>query len=326
MRNRNPYQSHQVSLRAVRCPIIFLIYINDPSDEVCSQVRLFADYTALYLTMESENDGSTLQNDLDILSIRWDMEFHPSKCQVVNVTGSKRDYILPGQVLKPVTCAKYLGVDISGSLTWNSHIDRITGSASRTLGFVRRNIKTKMSKVCEMAYTTLVRPQLKYASAVWDPHTKKRISKIEQVQQRAARWTVSNFDRQASVTKIVLDLGWRTLDQRRANARLCLFLHGNRTWCSCTTVTESLGRSPLQQITTNIPPPPPRNSPVECPPKVCCMLAAVLMSLRQQSASCNIPPLHSHLLVLPDFSYSKLFYPIICFYPSFSCFLFSAVF
>ena len=35
--------------------------------------------------------------------------------------------------------------------------------------------------------------------------------------------------RQASVTRIVQDLGWRTLDQRRADARLCLFykiVHG----------------------------------------------------------------------------------------------------
>ena len=92
------------------------------------------------------------------------MEFNPSKCQVGHVAGPKRpvkrDNILHGQVLESVTCAKYLGVDISGSLSWNSHIDRITGSANRTLGFVRRNIKTKMSKVRKTAYNTLVRPQL----------------------------------------------------------------------------------------------------------------------------------------------------------------------
>ena len=90
-----------------------------------------------------------------------------------------------GQVLESVTCAKYLGVDISSSLSWNSHIDRIACTANQTLGFVRRNTKTKMSKVRETAYTcnTLVRPQLEYASAVWGPHNKGWISQIKQVQQ-----------------------------------------------------------------------------------------------------------------------------------------------
>ena len=124
-------------------PILFLIYINDLPDEVCSQVRLFADDTALYLTLESEDDSSKLQNDLNILSrweTRWDMGFNPSKCQVVHVTGSKkpvkRDYILHGQVLESVTSARYLGVDISSSLSWNPHVDRITGNANHTLSFV----------------------------------------------------------------------------------------------------------------------------------------------------------------------------------------------
>ena len=42
-------------------------------------MRLFADDTALYLTMESEDDSSALQTDLEILSAwetRWDMEFN----------------------------------------------------------------------------------------------------------------------------------------------------------------------------------------------------------------------------------------------------------
>ena len=75
-------------------PILFLIYINDLPDEVRSRVRLFADDTALYLTMESEDERSALQTDLDILSAwetRWDMEFNPSKCQVVHVTGLQKD-------------------------------------------------------------------------------------------------------------------------------------------------------------------------------------------------------------------------------------------
>ena len=142
-------------------------------------MSLLADDTALYLTMESEDDRSALQTDLDILSAwetRWDMEFNPSKCQVVHVTGSRKTvktyYVLHGQVLESVSCARYLGVDISSGLTWNSHIDRVTANANPTLGFIRRNIKTKMPKVREAAYNSLVRPQLEYALAVWDPHTK----------------------------------------------------------------------------------------------------------------------------------------------------------
>ena len=61
------------------------------------------------------------------------------------------------------------------------------------------------------------------------PNHKKWISKIEQVQRRAARWTVNNSEQKASVTEMVKNLGWRTLEQRRADARLCLFykvVHG----------------------------------------------------------------------------------------------------
>ena len=187
--------------------------------------------------MESEDDSSALQTDLDILSAwetrwdYWDMEFNPSKCQVVHVTGSRKtvktDYVLHGQVLESVPCPRYLGVDISSGLTWNSHIDCVTANANLTLGFIRPNIKTKMPKVREAAYNSLVRPQLEYALAVWDPHTKVRISQI--IQRRAACWTASNFDRQSSVTERVKQLGWRSLEHRRADPRLCLFykvIHG----------------------------------------------------------------------------------------------------
>ena len=142
-----------------------------------------------------------LPKDLDTLSgwaSRWDMEFNPSKCQVVRVTASRRPvntlYYLHGQVLEAVTSARYLGVDISSGLSWNSHKDRITGNANSTLGFLKRNIKIKLPKVRETAYNTLVRPKLEYASPIWDPHTKSKVSQIEKVQHRAARWTTSNYD------------------------------------------------------------------------------------------------------------------------------------
>ena len=71
----------------------FRIHINDIPDTVTSKARLLADNTALYLAIEDEKDSATLQRDLDKLSVwerDWDMEFNPSKCQVIQVTGSRK--------------------------------------------------------------------------------------------------------------------------------------------------------------------------------------------------------------------------------------------
>ena len=97
-------------------PILFLVFINDLPQDIVSQVRLFADDTAIYLTLETEHDSDILQKDMDRLQAwesKWDMEFNPSKCQVVRVTSSrapfKAEYVLHGQVLEAVTSARYLG-------------------------------------------------------------------------------------------------------------------------------------------------------------------------------------------------------------------------
>ena len=97
---------------------------------------------------------------------------------------------LHGEILESVVCARYLGISISKDLSWNTHISQITSKASRTLGFVKRNVRTKNQSVKELAYKTLVRPQVEYASTVWSPCTKQNIQKIEMVQRRAARWEI----------------------------------------------------------------------------------------------------------------------------------------
>ena len=70
-------------------PILFLAYINDLSEQVKSRVRPFADGTAMYLAISSSTEGQVLQTDLECLEQwekMWDIQFNPSKCQVLHIT------------------------------------------------------------------------------------------------------------------------------------------------------------------------------------------------------------------------------------------------
>ena len=156
--------------------LLFLLYINDLPQNIQAQVRLFSDDTAVYLTVGSSDDRDILQADLNALQeweLAWDMEFNPSKCQVLHITRLKHQlntqYSLHRQVLDATHTAKYLGVSNARDLSWNDNISSITAKANMTLGFVKRNVRTHNEKVKELVYKTLVRPQVAYASLVWSP-------------------------------------------------------------------------------------------------------------------------------------------------------------
>ena len=68
-----------------------------------------------------------------------------------------------------VDSARYLGVDIASDLNFNQHVNRVSANASKTLGYLKRNISTKHPGIREAAYKTIIRPQLEYASTVWSP-------------------------------------------------------------------------------------------------------------------------------------------------------------
>ena len=61
--------------------------------------------------------------------------------------------------------------------------------------------------------------------SVWHPHKKSNKDKIEKVQCRAARFVSNNFRRKASVSEMLHNLGWQSLDtdSRRQDQRLVLF-------------------------------------------------------------------------------------------------------
>ena len=212
-------------------PMLFLAFINDLPSCVSSSVRLFADDTIMYRPITSTSDTGILQKDLENLdkwSETWQMDFHPSKCEVMRVQRGKKQlvnpptYTLQGQSLKWVHGIKYLGVQITSDLSWNTHISAVTSQANRKLGFVRRNLQIGSHKVKAMAYKGLIRSNLEYCATVWSPHTKSYIRKVEMVQHRAARWAVNRYHNTSSVSHMLNQLEWSSLEQRRKELTVCM--------------------------------------------------------------------------------------------------------
>ena len=231
----NGFQSSRVNVisgvpqGSVLGPLLFLVYINDLPDCVTSSCSLFADDCLLYRPIKTTDDRYTLQEDLSRIeewANKWMMIFNTDKCEVLHVSLSNllpTNYFLYNKQLRSVTQAKYLGVLLDSKLNFNKHIEMICKKANSVLALLKRNLYHCNSQVRSQAYTLYVRPILEYASTVWAPYTRCNIDKVESVQRRAARFVVSNYDYTSSVTGILNDLNWCSLDERRKINRLVMF-------------------------------------------------------------------------------------------------------
>ena len=158
---------------------------------------------------------------------KWGMAFHPRKFSVLSITRSrspvKYSYCLKGHVLDLQDSTKYLGVDIQSSLSWKTHIDRITKKSNSMLGFLRQNLRSCSEETKANAYFIMGRSNLEYCSSVSSPHHKDQIHKIEMVQRRAAPYTTNRFRNTSSVSSMIYQLQWESLESRRSKIQLTLF-------------------------------------------------------------------------------------------------------
>ena len=215
-------------------PLLFLVYINDITDQVSpgTLCRLFADDCLLYRPIHSLEDQLILQRDLDALqrwTELWGMRFNPKKCYIMHVRRAESSkiphfYELCDTVLLSVTDSKYLGIRLSEDLGWGVQVDAACKKANTKLHFIQQTLKSAPKRSRELAFQGLVRSGLDYCSTVWDPHHKRDINRLEMVNRRGARVVFNKRwrDRSASPTAMLGQLGWSDLTERRRKARLVM--------------------------------------------------------------------------------------------------------
>ena len=191
-------------------PMLFLLCINDINNAITSQIKLFADDGVLHRNIRNQNDQVILQNDLDTISSwaeKWLMELNINKCSVLSTTLKRNpifhDYDTLGAMFGRVTNHDYLGVTISSDLSWLRHVKKNCNKASRTFGLLKRTLSTCSQNVKSIAYKLLFRPQLEYASEVWNPYTMKCIKKIEQIQRNLCRFIFHEYCRDTDTSLLI---------------------------------------------------------------------------------------------------------------------------
>ena len=168
--------------------LLFLLFINDLPDKIISKTRLFADECIVYRPIHDLSDCAVLQQDVDAFTereSRLGMEFHTQKCSVLRVSRSRSPishcYKLEGHILIAEDTTKYLGVDLQTTLSWKTHIDRITKKSNSMPRFLRHNLRSCSEDTKATTYFSMVRSNLEYCSSVWNPHQKDKIRKLEMI-------------------------------------------------------------------------------------------------------------------------------------------------
>ena len=95
---------------------------------------------------------------------------------------------IEGRPTSQVNSAKTLGLYVQNFLSWSKNIDHIYKKASSALGLLRpvRDLVDTEALITNI-YKALVLPHLDYACVVWDGLDKGLSTKLQKIQNRAAR-------------------------------------------------------------------------------------------------------------------------------------------
>ena len=197
--SRSEFVTSGVPQGSILGPLMFVIFVNDlPSCFNHSSSLMFADDLKIFRPIIEYSDCERLQHDIEHLSrwcTEWRLNLNIAKCNVISFTNKKNSFIynysLNGSLLDRVKYIRDLGVVLSQDMSFNKHIQKIVPNAFKLLGFVRRScMKEFRPNTLRCLYVSLVRPQIEYASVIWNPNNSHggNVSCIEAVQRRYIRY------------------------------------------------------------------------------------------------------------------------------------------
>ena len=109
-------------------PLMFLIYVNDISDNLLNISRLFAYGTSVSPSSADVHEIKlSIKHDLNEIldwSVKWKALFHPTKTELLFIGNCPNDceIVFDNILIKPVISHKHLELTFSSNAKWTSCI------------------------------------------------------------------------------------------------------------------------------------------------------------------------------------------------------------
>jgi hypothetical protein len=209
-------------------PLLFLIFVDDVTKDIESNIHIFADDTSLMEIIENYNESyAKLNRDLTRLSLwanKWLITFNAAKTVYIQISrkvfpAPKPVLRLNGVIVKEVPTHKHLGLTFNQSLTWTDHINNLISKGAKCVGLLRRISRDVPRECLEILYKSMIRPILEYGDIIFDGCSDTSAKRLENVQRQAGLTCTGAF-RHTRHTSLLEELGWPPLSQRRKHHRL----------------------------------------------------------------------------------------------------------
>ena len=209
-------------------PLLFLVYINDITDGIESDIYLFADDTSIFRSGKnnivlSQGINSDL-NKITLWAKKWKITINPTKTVAMLFTKkanpNKNFHIMiNNDIVKLSDSHKHLGLWLSHNMTWKKHIKEMASQARKRLGCLQKN-KYKMSrKSLELCYLTFVRPVLEYGCVLYDSASKEDLDILTEIEKEALR-VITGARKRCNLDTLYDDFKWPNLEKRRENQKI----------------------------------------------------------------------------------------------------------
>ena len=212
-------------------PLLFLIYINDLTDDLESCPFIFADDTTLFEVVDNPiNSAQLLNKDLNKISQwsdQWLVTMNPSKTRSMTFS-NKRERVnhpvlsMGGCDIEEVNIHTHLGLVFQNNISWNSHVFSMYEKASKRLNLLK-SLRFKINRsTLACLYKSLIRPIMEYGDLIWDNCTVSNSDLLESVQYESAK-VVTGAIAGTSSKSLREELAWEELSIRRKIHKLSHF-------------------------------------------------------------------------------------------------------